>query len=263
MFPAQRRRIILDLVHSNGVVSLRELTEAVGSSEVTVRRDLRALEAEGALTRRHGGAVHLAGLTHEASYAQKASVSEAEKKAIAREALGLVEEGDAVALGAGTTTLALAQLMAGMPDLTVVTNSLLVANALTRRRGPEVIMTGGSLRTSILALVGPAAEESISRLRVRRSFLSGNGLTAERGLSTPNVQVAAVDRAMVSAAEEVVVLADHTKVGVNTMVQTVPPALIAHLVCDDHADPVVLAALRANRVQVHVAATGTKKDVED
>lgn len=256
MFPALRRRTILDLVDSNGAVSLRELAEAVGTSEVTVRRDLRALEAEGALARRHGGAVQLAGLSHEASHTQKARVSEAEKKAIAQAAMQLVEDGDAIAVGAGTTTHAFAKHLAGLHDLTVVTNSLLVCSALSRPGGPEVIVTGGSLRASILAMVGPSAEESIARLRVRRVFLSGNGLTAERGLSTPNVQVAAVDRAMVAAAEEVVVLADHTKVGLDTMVQTAAPSCITHLVCDDGADAGVLAALREQKVEVHISVTG-------
>ena len=253
MFPALRRSRILDLVQSNGAVSLRELAAAVGSSEVTVRRDLRALEAEGVLTRRHGGAVLLGGLTHEASYSHKSHVAEQEKQAIAAAAVALVDPGDAIAIGAGSTTHAFARHLTRMRDLTVVTNSLLVANVLSRHGGPEVIMTGGALRVSIFALVGPIAEQSIARLRVRRAFISGNGLTATRGLSTPNMQVAAVDRAMVAAAEEVVVLADHTKVGVDTMVQTVEPARITHLVSDDQADATELRALTDHGVQVHVA----------
>lgn len=253
MFPALRRRTILELVHDNGAASLRDLADAVGTSEVTVRRDLRALEAEGALDRHRGGAVVPGVLTHEATHSQKARVSGDEKQAIARAAIRLVEAGDAIAVGAGTTTHAFARCLARQRDLTVVTNSLLVANALTRPGGPEVIVTGGSVRASILALVGSTAEQTVSRLRVRRAFISGNGLTANRGLSTPNVQVAALDRAMVAAAEEVVVLADHTKIGVDTMVQTVEPGQISHLVCDEAADEAEVQALRALGVVVHLA----------
>lgn len=250
MFPALRRRTILDLVQSNGAVSLRELAAAVETSEVTVRRDLRALESEGLLARRHGGAVLPNGLTHELSYSQKTRVCGQEKDAIALLAAGLVDTGDAIVIGAGTTTEAFAHRLARVHDLTVVTNSLLVANALARTGGPEVIVTGGGLRASTFALVGPGAETTLSRLHVRRAFLSGNGLTASRGLSTPNLHVAAIDRAMAAAAEEVVVLVDHTKVGVNTMVQTVEPSRISHLVCDDLSDAAEVSALRELGVQV-------------
>lgn len=114
-------------------------------------------------------------------------------------------------------------------------------------------MTGGSLRGSILALVGTAAEQSLAGLRVHRAFVSGNGVTADRGLSTPNPAVASVDRSLVACAQEVVVLADHTKVGVDTMVQTVPPEHIAHLVTDNHADPEVLMTLEDMGTTVYVA----------
>jgi DeoR/GlpR family transcriptional regulator of sugar metabolism len=116
-----------------------------------------------------------------------------------------------------------------------------------------VVMTGGTLRGSTYALVGSDAERSLSRLGVRHAFLSGNGLTAERGLSTPNMLSASIDRAIVASAQDVVVLADHTKLGVETMVQTVAPSAITHLVTDSLADPAVLDHLRAVGVQVHVA----------
>jgi DeoR/GlpR family transcriptional regulator of sugar metabolism len=118
----------------------------------------------------------------------------------------------------------------------------------------EVVLTGGSLRGSTLALIGSVAEEELSRIRVRRAFLSGNGLTAERGLSTPVMASAGVDHAIMRCAQDVVVLADHTKIGVDTMFETVPVASIAHLVTDDQADRDVLAKLGNQGVQVHVAA---------
>ncbi|MEV0156337.1 DeoR/GlpR family DNA-binding transcription regulator [Micromonospora sp. NPDC050686] len=260
MFAAERRQRILELMHANGAVSLRDIAQAVQSSEVTVRRDLRILEADGLLNRHHGGATlpgalaTLPGaLSREPTYAQKAQVAAAEKAAIAELAASLVADGDAIVVGAGTTTQLFAHQLTRHSELAVVTNSLLVAQALANAPRVEVVLTGGTLRGAILALVGSAAERSLAGLRVRRAFISGNGLTAERGVSTPNMQVASVDRALAAAAEEIVVLADHTKIGVDTMVQTVPTDEIDHLVTDDAASRDVLDELANRAVRLHLA----------
>ncbi|MBT2445697.1 DeoR/GlpR transcriptional regulator [Streptomyces sp. ISL-43] len=258
MFAAERRQLILEMVRANGAVSLRELARVVQTSEVTVRRDVRALEAEGLLDRRHGGAVLPGGFTRESGFPQKSHLATAEKTAIADVAAGLVEEGEAIVVGAGTTTQELARRLARVPGLTVVTNSLLVAQALAHANRVEVVMTGGTLRGSNYALVGSGAEQSLQGLRVSRAFLSGSGLTAERGLSTSNMLSASVDRALVQAAAEVVVLADHTKLGTDTMFQTVPTDVITRLVTDEpppHDDRAgtELQALADQGVQITVA----------
>ncbi|WP_062207186.1 DeoR/GlpR family DNA-binding transcription regulator [Streptomyces sp. NBRC 109706] len=220
------------MVRANGAVSLRELARVVQTSEVTVRRDVRALEAEGLLDRRHGGAVLPGGFTRESGFPQRAMAATAEKTAIAEHAASLVREGEAIVVGAGTTTQELARRLARVPGLTVVTNSLLVAQALAHANRVEVVMTGGTLRGSNYALVGSGAEQSLLGLRVSRAFLSGSGLTADRGLSTSNMLAASVDRALLRAAAEVVVLADHTKLGADTAFQTVPTDLITQLITD-------------------------------
>lgn len=257
------------MVRANGAVSLRELARVVQTSEVTVRRDVRALEAEGLLDRRHGGAVLPGGFTRESGFPQKSHLATAEKTAIADLAASLVEEGEAIVVGAGTTTQELARRLARVPGLTVVTNSLLVAQALAHANRVEVVMTGGTLRGSNYALVGSGAEQSLQGLRVSKAFLSGSGLTAERGLSTSNMLSASVDRALVQAAAEVVVLADHTKLGTDTMFQTVPTDVITRLVTDDppgHDDRAVteLQALADQGVQISVAGAsgggGTASD---
>ncbi|MCX4586601.1 DeoR/GlpR family DNA-binding transcription regulator [Streptomyces sp. NBC_01481] len=265
MFAAERRQLILEMVRANGAVSLRELARVVQTSEVTVRRDVRALEAEGLLDRRHGGAVLPGGFTRESGFPQKSLSATAEKTAIADLAAGLVEEGEAIVVGAGTTTQELARRLARVPGLTVVTNSLLVAQALAHANRVEVVMTGGTLRGSNYALVGSGAEQSLQGLRVSRAFLSGSGLTAERGLSTSNMLSASVDRALVQAAAEVVVLADHTKLGTDTMFQTVPTDVITRLVTDEpptHDDRAAteLQALADQGVQIAVAGSGAPSD---
>lgn len=251
-FAAERRERILDLVRANGAMALRDIATRVRASEVTVRRDVRALEAEGLIDRRRGGAALPGRIGHEQSYTHKTATAAAEKTAIATAAAKLVRDDDAIVLGPGSTTEALARELVARHNLTVVTNSLPVAEALAGAPGVEVVMTGGTLRGPIRALVGAAAEQTLAGLRVNRAFVSGNGVTADRGLSTPNPAVASVDRALAECAEEVIVLADHTKIGVDTMVRTVPAEHIAHLVTDNHADPEVLMTLEDMGTLVHV-----------
>lgn len=198
------------------------------------------------------------GFTRESGFPQKSHLATAEKTAIADLAASLVEEGEAIVVGAGTTTQELARRLARVPGLTVVTNSLLVAQALAHANRVEVVMTGGTLRGTNYALVGSGAEQSLQGLRVSRAFISGSGLTAERGLSTSNMLSASVDRALVQAAAEVVVLADHTKLGTDTMFQTVPTDVITRLVTDEppaHDDRAgtELQALADQGVQIAVA----------
>nr|WP_282205888.1 DeoR/GlpR family DNA-binding transcription regulator [Kitasatospora fiedleri] len=261
MFAAERRQLILEMVRANGAVSLRELARVVQTSEVTVRRDVRALESEGLLDRRHGGAVLPGGFSRDPGYPQKTHLATAEKSAIADLAADLVEEGDAIVVGAGTTTQELARRLARVPGLTVVTNSLLVAQALAHANRVEVVMTGGTLRGSNYALVGSGAEQSLAGLRVTKAFISGSGLTAERGLSTANMLSASVDRALVQAANEVIVLADHTKLGADSMFQTVATEAITRLVTDERTLLEDLTsreqhALADCGVQVSVASLG-------
>ncbi len=251
MFAAERRERILELVRENGAMALRDLASHVRASEVTVRRDVRVLEAEGLLDRRRGGAALPGRPDHEHSGPHTSGMATPERLAIATAAARLVHDDDAIVLGAGTE--ALARELTSRQDLTVVTNSLAVADVLADAPGVEVVMTGGTLRGYVRALVGSAAEQSLAGLRVHQAFVSGNGVTAQRGLSTPNPAVASVDRALVGCAEDVIVLADHTRIGADTMVQTVPPEHIGHLVTDNHADPEVLMTLEDMGSLVHVA----------
>jgi DeoR/GlpR family transcriptional regulator of sugar metabolism len=253
VFATERRRTILEHLRAAGSATPRDLAEVTHASEATVRRDLHELEEQGLLDRHRGGATLRTARPDDAAAFQDGTPALREKLAIAKLAATLVKDGDAVALGAGTTTLQLADRLVGVKDLTVVTNSLLVGEALGESADAVVVMTGGSLRGSTYGLVGSGAEQSFAELRVRRAFLSGDGLTSNWGLSTANLSEAGVDRAIADAAQEILVLADHTKLGADAMFQTVPPDRIAHLITDDLADPAILEAFTAAGVQVHVA----------
>jgi DeoR/GlpR family transcriptional regulator of sugar metabolism len=253
MFAAERRKMIAELVHASGAISIRDLARTVQASEVTVRRDLQAMEADGIIKRQHGGAMPVSETPREPTYAEKRHTASGEKAAIARLAATLVGDGDAIVIGAGTTTMALALELRERSELTVMTNSLLVAQAFAESAGVEVILTGGMLRGSILAMVGTAAEEALAGIHADRTFLSGNGLSAGKGLSTPNQMVASIDRAMAAASREVVVLADHTKFARNSVVQTVAAQEIQVLVTDPAAPDPELDGLRALGVDVRLA----------
>jgi DeoR/GlpR family transcriptional regulator of sugar metabolism len=263
MLIAERRRRILDHVRLRGYASFRDLAEVVGISESTVRRDLRALAAEGLLTTTRGGAGRQgsADLSPEPPAGpEPAAVADsrddpvaAARAAIAACAAALVAPGTAILLGPGRSTHRMAGRLTSIEQLTVVTNSVSVTTALLGADQIDLIMVGGTLRRSISAFVGPLTEGSLQGLRGAQVFVSGEGVTVERGLTTPNVFAAATDMALVAAAQRVVVLADHTKIGRDTMCQTVPTDRMDVLVTDAAADPVVLGALAAAGVDVLVA----------
>ncbi|HEY3549013.1 MAG TPA: DeoR family transcriptional regulator [Propionicimonas sp.] len=255
MFGAERRHLIHEFVRAHKVVTLHELVEAVNASEVTVRRDLATLEKRGLITRSHGGAHAPDALVYEPWVEDGQPVSDATdaKAAIAALAATLVGDGEAIMLGAGTTVHELARRLAPTSHLTVLTNSMLVARALARTPHVELVMTRGSLDNSTHALVGSAAEQWMAGHRASRAFISGGGVTTDRGLSNGNLALSAVDRAIVSSARDVVVLADHSKLGVETTYPVAPTGRINHLVTNTGPDMAVIEALRARGVAVHVA----------
>ncbi|WP_200302120.1 DeoR/GlpR family DNA-binding transcription regulator [Streptomyces adelaidensis] len=217
----QRRALILDEVRRRGGVRVNELTRKLGVSDMTVRRDLDALARQGVVEKVHGGAVPVAeASTHEPGFEAKSGLELSAKEDIARAAAELVAPGSAIALSGGTTTYALAHRLVDVPDLTVVTNSVRVADvfhAAQRTSGPRqgaatVVLTGG-VRTPSDSLVGPVADQAIAALHFDVLFLGVHGISVEAGLSTPNLAEAETNRRLVQSARRVVVVADHTKWG--------------------------------------------------
>ncbi len=216
MLAPQRQELILNLIQRNGAAKVADLVADLGVSDMTVRRDIAELAERGLVHRVHGGAVDVRHAAHEPGFATKRALAEHEKAAIAQVALTLVQPGSAIGLSAGTTTHTLAGLLASstIRPLTVVTNSLPAADALHHPNDRElnVVLTGGT-RTPSDALVGPLATGSLAGLHLDLLFLGVHGLDLAAGLTTPNLLEAETDRALVAAADRVVVLADHTKWG--------------------------------------------------
>ncbi|WP_416876336.1 DeoR/GlpR family DNA-binding transcription regulator [Kitasatospora sp. SC0581] len=213
----QRRVLILERIRARGGVRVTELVRDLGVSDMTVRRDLDALARRGLVHKVHGGAVRVeAPATGEPGFEAKAHWELPAKEAIARAAAALVSPGSAVGLAGGTTTYAVARRLRAVEGLTVVTNSLRIAELLEQPAEDgtpstaTVIRTGG-VRTPSDALVGPVADQAIRSLHVNLLVLGCHGLSPEAGLTTPNLAEAETNRAFLRSARRVVVVADHTK----------------------------------------------------
>lgn len=233
-----------------------ELVDRLGVSDMTVRRDLEALSAHKLLQKVHGGAVPLPKTAAEPHFTQKQRLNREEKKTIAREALPLVEDGHTIAFSAGTTTWQVADaLPQGDEDFTFITNSTNIALALQEKGWEQIVLSGGSFRTPSDALVGPFAERTLKTLNADILFLGVHGIHPDAGLTTPNVAEAETNRCLVDAAQKVVVVADHTKLGVIALSKIAPLSRVDMLVTDDKANSELLQEIGLAGVQVVVAET--------
>ncbi len=229
----QRHEYILKRVRDEGVVRVADLVDTLGVSDMTIRRDLGALERRGYLEKTHGGAAALPGSAlYEPGFRAKSTLMQAQKRAIAAEAADLVQPGTAIGLSAGTTTFLLALQLVEVPQLTVVTNSIPVAEVLHRsaRSDQTVILTGG-VRTPSDALVGPLAAASLRSVHVDMVFMGVHGMY-ERGFTTPNILEADTNRALIDCGRQLVVLADHSKWGVIGISSIAPLADADGLITD-------------------------------
>jgi DeoR/GlpR family transcriptional regulator of sugar metabolism len=239
MLARHRQSLILQAVRSDGSARVSELTQRLGVSDMTIRRDLEVLAREGLVEKVHGGAV-LPGAPsgHEPGFEAKLVLERPGKNAIARAAASMVTPGTAIALAAGTTTFALAQCLLDVPGLTIVTNSLPVTNLFSEARGSldgagaSVVLTGG-VRTQADALVGPIADLTIRSLHFDLLFLGCHGFDAQAGLTTPNLAEAETNRALISCAREVIVLADSTKWGMVGLADFGPLSAADIVITDD------------------------------
>lgn len=214
---------------------MRDMAKLLGAPEVTVRRDLVALARSGLVRRTHGGAVLP---IDDAEYRPR---NETVHRSIAAQAIAaaakvLIQPGDSVVLGSGEMTLALAQELTNSQELTVITNSLMIIDVLVGNPGVDVLLTGGSIRPARMALAGPFVELTLCGLRASVAFVSGDGLSLQRGLSSRDLTVATADRAMAGAANRIVVLAERSTIGSEALFQVLPCGMIHDVITDANAD---------------------------
>ena len=211
----QRQTLILERVREQGGVRVTDLVRELGVSDMTVRRDLELLDQRGLLEKVHGGAAAIDGSAlFEPGFTVKSALMEAEKSLISATAASLVAPGTAIAISAGTTTFALARRLTEVPGLTILTNSVPVADVLYKDgRADQTIILSGGVRTPSDALVGPFAVEVIRSLHVDSVFMGIHGMEMRSGFTTPNILEAETNRALIGAGRRLIVLSDSTKWG--------------------------------------------------
>lgn len=213
MIPEQRRETIVRHLQRERVLSYRQLTELLGVSSMTVRRDVAVLEEQGRVSATPGGAKLVSRLLAEPSRAEKQEADVAEKAAIARLAAGMVRDAMTVYLDAGTTVQAMRPFLEEVADLTVVTNDLATVQAFLDHPGVDLICIGGRVEKANLSTMGRLAGLALAELSLDLAFISSSSWDLQHGVTTPVEAKIEAKRAAVAAAERSVLLADSTKFG--------------------------------------------------
>lgn len=264
VIPAQRRGLVLEFLLQRGAASIQELTDALGISASTVRRDLEQLEHEGHVRRTHGGAV-ISSATHstfEPAAAIAAQASRAEKSAIGRAAAHTLSPGESVIFDSGSTVLAAAQMVVERGiALTAVTNDLGIGQALAGSGRIRVVLPGGTVRPGSLTLIGEPAQSFLANLHVDVALIGVHAVSAGI-LTETSIEIAAIKRAMIAAARRVVLLVDSTKFQPAVFCKICDAIAVHEVITDSAATPGCLAELRSLGVKVttvEVAVGGARK----
>lgn len=248
-----RRMLFLEALADRGEVSVAELSRMAEVSEMTIRRDLEQLEGEGLLRRVHGGAISTTSRGYEPPFALRRGRDEDAKERIARLAATLVADNETLVLDVGTTTLALARILAEAEGLTIVTPSLRIADTLSANPALRVIVTGGITRHGEQSLIGDLAERAFAELHCDTVLLGAGGVDAKAGVTEFNLEDTRVKRAALDSARRCVVLADASKLGRVALASVCPLERVDVLITDGGASEEALAPIRESGVEVLTA----------
>lgn len=232
MLAEERRQKVLDLVSRRGFVGLADLAQAIQASESTLRRDLDYLHQQGTLKRTHGGAIYVSDGTPLPALEERSTRQVEEKRAIGRVAAARIRDGDSILLDGGTTTLEVARLLVGR-SLQIVTNSLPIANLFASSRETDLVMLGGYVYPKTGVALGPLTVRMMEDIHVHQAILSVGGITA-KGLFNGNMLLVEAELQMMRCADEVVVVADHTKIGRQALAFLCELSTIDTLIVDHH-----------------------------
>lgn len=245
----QRRRIVLTRLKTHGTVQVNELAEQMGISHSTVRRDLREMEQEGLLQRVHGGATALGGQIEPDQVSRWAENHE-QKQRIGAAAAARVKDGSTILISGGTTTESMVAHLAGRRDLTVITNSLVIASALASHPEISVVVLGGLLRHRERSLLGHLTEQALGEFQIDQVYTSAFGIGLEAGVTGAHIREARTDRAILDAGRELLLLADATKLRRRGPIRLVSVQRLAALITDAAEQDPELRALAGAGVPV-------------
>ena len=252
MLKKERQRKILEIIERNGKVEVEQLANALGVSVMTVRRDLTELDELGFLERVHGGALLLQqknGGTELPVFERSKEKTEI-KQRIGRAVAGLINDGEKIFLGSGSTTAAIASALLHHRDLTVFTNAINIANTLIAAPQIKVVIIGGSLRRSELSLIGDFAEHALRGLQVDKLIIGIRGIDPVKGLTSDNMDELITDQAILNISKTVVVAADSTKFGYVAAIRTAPITVVSKIITNIGGPRDILKAIRQMGVQI-------------
>jgi len=249
MFAEERQRKIAEMMVESSSLKVVELAEHFEVSESTIRRDLQELEEHQILKRTHGGAVSVTKRGFEPSFKDKKEEFSIEKERIGELAAEMVEDGYSVILDTGTTTLEIAKRIKNK-KITVITNSLDIAEELSDVDNIELIMTGGTLRGNTRAMVGYLTETMLRNFRADIAFIGANGITLKDGATTPNHVEAMTKRAMISSSHKVYVVSDTSKLGKVSFAVITPILNITGIIIAGEMNEEVIAIEKMNEIEI-------------
>lgn len=235
--PASRRDRILELLNARGECSAEELAERFGVSTMTIRRDLQELADAGRVIRTHGGATPASRITFEFKYLERSQLNHKAKEAIGRQAAEFVENGHAVMLDSGTTTLEIAHALRGRRGITVVTASLPIASALYGCQGIDLLLLGGFLRHESPDLEGRITEANVEMLQANVVFLGADGIDEQGNVYQASATVAGLVGRMTRPAGKVFAVADSSKLGKTALMRFGNLKDWDGLITDERIDP--------------------------
>ncbi len=247
---ADRQNQILQLVERQRRISVADICDTFEISEATARRDLETLAGEGKIQRVHGGAIPNTQAPPELPILQRQGEQSEEKVRIGQAAATLVQPGETIYLGSGTTVLEAARALRGCRNLTVLTNSLPVINALAGAQGLTIICLGGMLRESEFSFIGHITEQAIAEVRADKVFMGTRAISLEYGLTHEYLPETMTDRLILKAGKEIIVLADHTKFGRAATVLLAPLERIHTLVTDKQTSQEFIEAVQQRGIRV-------------
>lgn len=245
-----RRSAIAQKLLDEGEAFIAELAVSYGSSEMTIRRDLDLLEFEGRARRIRGGAIPIQSRSFEPPVLLRSSKESGVKRALARAALSQLQPNETVIIDGGSTTHEFAKAIPSDFPLTVFTSSLLIVSELNTKSAIRTFVTGGMVRVDELTLVGPLAIDSYKAINCDSLFMSVAGVSAEKGLTDPNMDDSYVKNAAMSAARRVIVLADSSKIGLVALVNVAPINRIDLLITNISPDNKTISAIKDQGVEV-------------
>jgi DeoR/GlpR family transcriptional regulator of sugar metabolism len=249
----ERQKQILSLLVRAGRLSVTEIVEQFSISEATARRDLESLASQGKAQRVHGGVIAIEQAPPELPILQRESEQADEKVRIGRVAAELIADGETVFLGSGTTVLETAKNLRERKNLTVLTNSLPVLNALAGIKDITVVSLGGQLRESELSFIGHITEQALAELRVDKVVMGTRGVSLEHGLTNDYLPETLTDRAILKIGREVIIAADHTKINRTATTLLAPLKSVNVFVTDKNAEKKFLQSLKKLGIEVVTA----------